>query len=140
MIKGYCQAVRHSTLTAAFVGSNPTSPVGKRKVNAMTVNVLGTIYTIRESNKVDNPNLDGVDGYCDSSTKTIVIDTFKDSPGSLEDLDAYRRQVIRHELVHAFLFESGLDACSWARNEEIVDWMAIQFPKLLKVFKEIDLI
>ena len=37
------------------------------------------------------------------------------------------KKVIRHELVHAFLFESGLSVNSWADNEEIVDWIAIQF-------------
>jgi len=47
--------------------------------------------------------------------------------------------VIRHELIHAFLFKSGLDACAeWARNEEMVDWLAIQFPKLMKAFQEAD--
>ena len=101
----------------------------------MQVDVLGTSYSIRQSNKVENLNLEGADGYCDHSTKTIVIDTFKDSPGSLEDLDEYRKQVTRHEVIHAFLFESGLDSSSWARNEEIVDWFAIQFPKLLKAFE-----
>lgn len=28
----------------------------------------------------------------------------------------------------------------WAKNEEIVDWIALQFPKLLKAFKEADCI
>lgn len=102
----------------------------------MTVNVLGTKYTIKESNKLADPNLEGNSGYCDYSIKTIVIDTFRDSPGSLENLNEYRKKVIRHELVHAFLFESGLDVCSWARDEEIVDWIACQFPKLENVFAQ----
>ena len=102
------------------------------------VDVLGVEYTIKESNKVEDMNLENCDGYCDHSTKTIVIDTFQDSPNSLKDLEAYKKQVIRHELVHAFLFESGLGCCSWAKDEEIVDWIAAQFPKMIKVFKELN--
>ena len=47
-------------------------------------------------------------------------------------------------MIHAFLAESGLSAnalsnyTSWAENEEMVDWIAIQFPKILEVFKEAD--
>ena len=101
------------------------------------VNVLGTEYMIKQSNKIDDPNLEENDGYCDTTTKTIVIDTFQDSPHSKKDLKEYERMVIRHELIHAFLFESGLDSCSWGRNEEIVDWIAVQFPKLFDAFDEI---
>jgi hypothetical protein len=43
---------------------------------------------------------------------------------------------MRHELVHAFLFESGLHNDSWAANEAAVDWIANQFPKILKAFQE----
>lgn len=102
----------------------------------MTVNVLGTKYTVKESNRVADLNLEHNDGYCDHSTKTIVIDTFKYSPGSIEDLESYKKQVTRHEVIHAFLFESGLDSCSWAKEEEIVDWIACQFPKLMKAFEQ----
>ena len=104
----------------------------------MQVNVLGTIYSIRKSNKLEDLNLDRNDGYCDFSIKEIVIDTFQDSPGSMKDLNEYEKQVIRHELIHAFLFESGLDSCTWAKNEEIVDWMSLQFPKLQKVFEQVN--
>lgn len=99
--------------------------------------MLGTEYTIKQSNKVDDPNLEKNDGYCDVTTKTIVIDTFQDTPDSKKDLDEYRKMVIRHELVHAFLFESGLDSCSWAADEEIVDWIAVQFPKLVDAFYDV---
>lgn len=106
----------------------------------MTANVLGVKYTITESNKLDDYNLENNDGYCDHSTKNIVIDTFQDSFDSMKDLESYRKQVIRHELIHAFLYESGLDGCSWARDEQIVDWIAIQFPKLKELFEKINVL
>jgi hypothetical protein len=100
----------------------------------MRVNVLGTEYLIIKSNPLSDPKLNNNDGYCDHTTKTIVIDTFQETETSLGDLDDYEKQVIRHELIHAFLYESGLDGCSWAKNEEIVDWIAVQFPKLQNAF------
>ena len=106
----------------------------------MTINVLGANYTIKESNRLEDQNLENNDGYCDPSIKTIVIDTFEKFPGSMEDLESYKKQVIRHELVHAFLFESGLGGCSWAKNEEIVDWIASQFPKLQNAFAQCNVI
>ncbi len=43
---------------------------------------------------------------------------------------------MRHELTHAMLSESGLQSESaWAMNEEIVDLIAIQGPKLLKLWE-----
>ena len=109
----------------------------------MTVNVLGTEYTIKKSNRVEDLGLEHADGYCDTSTKTIVIDTFKiyeGQPDALGNFDDYEKKVIRHELVHAFLFESGLTANSWAKDEEIVDWIACQFPKLQNAFAQCNVI
>ena len=58
----------------------------------------------------------------------------------------WKKLTLRHEILHAFLFESGLDAGSiatygpWANNEEMVDWFAIQSPKIFKVYSELGLV
>ena len=63
-----------------------------------------------------------------------------------EDMSYFRKQILRHEIIHAFLSESGLEASgnsfggSWAQNEEMVDWIAIQAPKLFAAFSEVDAI
>ena len=55
---------------------------------------------------------------------------------NMRDLDKIARKKIRHELVRAFAYESGLAENSpWALNEEMTDWIAIQFPKMLKAFE-----
>lgn len=103
----------------------------------MKVNVLGTEYNLIESNEANDERLNGRDGYCDTSTKECVVDEMQGTePGMKKNLPEYKNAVKRHELIHAFLFESGLDICSWAENEELVDWIAIQFPKMLKAFIE----
>lgn len=103
-------------------------------------NVLGAEWTLIESTQAEDKNLNGVDGYCDSSIKECVVEKME-ATGELrqkKNLPEYKNAVIRHEIIHAFLHESGLDTCSWATNEEMIDWIAMQFPMMLQTFKEVD--
>lgn len=45
-------------------------------------------------------------GYCDNNTKEIVILNLRSTPDK-----------------------------AWAKNEEMVDWFAIQFPKMYEAFR-----
>lgn len=106
-----------------------------------TVTVLGVDYEVlKDKTDADFQQFkDGsLDGFTDSTVKKIVIRKAVDDTQNMCDMKAYQKSVLRHEIIHAFLYESGLDSCSdWATNEEIVDWIAIQFPKLLASFKEV---
>lgn len=108
--------------------------------NHKMINVLGTDYVVNLVDPDHDPKLkDNKDGYTDTSIKVCVIDTMQEEhPDNKANLAEYRKSVIRHELIHAFLFESGLDACIWAMNEEMIDWLALQFPKMRKAFEEAD--
>lgn len=102
-------------------------------------NMLGEEWTLKFPLFNEDPKLKQGDGYCDHTTRTIVVEDMKPEPQSLEDLDVYKRSVIRHELIHAFLDECGLKQSSnWARNEEMVDFFAIQLPKLIKLCIELE--
>ena len=107
-------------------------------VNTKTVNVLGTDYSVIFASEQEEPRLCGMDGFCDDSVKEIYVDDMSKaakSPDSKKDLETYRKKVVRHELIHAMLSESGLQSESaWAMNEEMVDWIAIQGPKLMEVW------
>lgn len=110
----------------------------------MKVNILGTYYEIVTKSRASDARLEGSDGYCDGFTKQIVISDLQDYNKDPENTkQIVRKFVLRHEIVHAFLDESGLmyDANvwngSWAKNEEMVDWIANQFPKILKAYQEV---
>lgn len=114
----------------------------------MTVNVLGTRYTIKRVDYGKDPELVKRDwsGYCNEARKLIVIMNISTAPGWEDEppeiIAAQERECLRHELIHAFLNESGLSASAlpaetaWSKNEEMVDWFAIQWPKIAKAFRE----
>ena len=114
------------------------------------VHVLGVEYSIIKKNYDDDPAFseNSWDGYVDYAQKTIVYCNMKTYPDWDKKPDSviliWEKQTLRHEITHAFLEESGLSDSSlrysagWAKNEELVDWIAIQFPKMLSAFQEAD--
>ena len=104
----------------------------------MTVKILGTKYFIYEKSEQEDALLLTHDAYCDKTSKKIVY-VAKPADTNLEKWDVYRRKLIRHEIIHAFLYESGLHECwehSNGHDETMVDWIAAQFPKIKKAFKQ----
>lgn len=108
----------------------------------MTVNILGTPYTVVVKKYSEDEVFDRCSfaGYCDPHTHSIVLcdmHTYKGWEHEAEEtVSVCHKSNLRHEIVHAFFNESGLqDDCysidkSWAKNEEMVDWFAIQGPKI----------
>ncbi len=107
------------------------------------INILGTVYTIWTRDESEDIHLRKNDGYCDKSTKEIVILRITKDNCQLGNPDWYRKKVMRHEIIHAFLFESGLheninNIYESDHDEQMIDWYAIQTPKILQAFKEAD--
>lgn len=102
------------------------------------MNVLGTEYKINpKSGSNNDPKLADANGYVDYTTKQIVIDTdvFTHTDKTVERLDIYGEDLVMHELVHAYIYESGLD-CSF-NQEIIVEWIAKMIDRLYESKKEV---
>jgi len=83
----------------------------------MRVDILGTEYNVAKM------HMEEEDGYTNYLLKEIWID-----PECV-----FFERTLRHELIHAFLWESGLS--EYAYDETIVDWMALQFEKIEKAYE-----
>lgn len=103
----------------------------------MKINVLGTSYSVYKKNRKKDDILSKCDGYCDKTSKKIVV-IEKDEDNELEMFEVYQRKVLRHEIIHAFLFESGLhenfEHTPMGHEETMIDWYAAQYPKIKKAF------
>lgn len=101
-----------------------------------SVSILGTPYKIIRE-KFGNEDIDGETDY---TSHQIRIRT--DNINKLGDFDVLMKKQLRHEIIHAFMAESGLQANfehyrQFGHDETTVDWFAIQFPKMLEVFKQV---
>ena len=116
---------------------------------ANKVNVMGQEYQIVKASRDQYKQRNIADGWCDAYGKKIYYvdpntdpehDSVATSPEELVN------HILQHEIVHAFLIESGLAISSlvtsgaWAMNEEMVDWIAWNGEKLHKAWKEAGLV
>jgi hypothetical protein len=103
------------------------------------IGVLGTEYTIRSVHESEHdPKLEEAFGYTEPFSKEIIIEERDPRAKDVRKFEEFVNKTIRHEIVHAFLVESGLDIASdWAVNEEIVDWIARQIPRMAKAMAEV---
>jgi hypothetical protein len=116
-----------------------------------TVNILGTAYAIivKKYDEEEAFERRSICGFCDGCNKEIVVCDMATYKGwEHEDqntINVSQKDTLRHEITHAFLTESGL-ACNtaesdgWARNEEMVDWIALQGPKIYAAWVAADAI
>lgn len=113
----------------------------------MEISILGTKYKVFYETQKQNKRFKECSGYCEFYAKEIHIqhhtkDDEDSTKRNAKRLDIYEQKVLRHELIHAFMYESGLhvnshDITQWAMDEEMVDWIAIQMPKIMAVYESI---
>lgn len=85
------------------------------------MDVLGMEYDVRLIKDKDPYMIDeDCDGYCDFKKKEIrVLD------GETSDT------TLLHEVIHAFLYESGIEHGTLWHTEECVTWLSLQIPKIV---------
>ena len=113
----------------------------------MKIDVLGTKYEIVKKDYQDTEfEKVGADGRCKFYERLIVCGNLSTFPGYENEptkaIEEAEKHTLRHEIVHAFLNESGLQSSAgkysdaWAYNEEMVDWIALQGLKIYEAWKK----
>lgn len=102
-------------------------------MDSRIINILGEFWRINyDVEKLEDPNSDA---ETNPHERTINV-------RKLEDW-ADKNRIVRHEIIHAFLFESGLgfnyEHKPFGHDETMVDWLAIQYPKIKIVFRLLDI-
>jgi len=104
----------------------------------LKVNILGVEYEILQMSEEEFPKLKAMNssGLAELYDKKLIINknNYISREETYDNLEEYAKKVIRHEIVHAFFHEAGL--MDYCKDEQLVDWMALQIPKISKVFIE----
>ena len=88
-------------LTVAISELKDTGAIQCKRESGKSVHILGTEYKILIVEDEDYRFDKDADGWCDTSTKEILIFNYTQDKDSKRDLVAYQKKVIRHEIIHA---------------------------------------
>ena len=112
--------------------------------NTMKIDILGTEYTIKHAEKeaVKDFKDEIADAFCDCTSREIVIRNIKDDE-DIGNKQNYINRLLRHEVIHAYMFECGLGAeiphPQTGHDEAMIDWFARMAPRIMQTFIELDI-
>lgn len=126
---------RNIVINTGSKNVGPTYNMYDKEEPLHLLNILGTVYRVYEALEED-PNVDGrTKGYIDYTNKSIIITTFNKTTSDFADIEVYNDDILRHEIIHAFLKESGLT--SYYEDEILVEMLTVQVPKMCKLLTDI---
>ncbi len=103
--------------------------------NTVWVDILGMKWSVVSEN-FGNKDYDGM---TDFTTRTIKVRN--DNVQEFDNFKELYKRTVRHEVLHAFMIESGLDSNfnhpEYGHDETFVDWVAIQFPKIMVAYSKL---
>jgi hypothetical protein len=109
------------------------------------VSILGTEYILHICPSSKDKRFEELNcaGFCDESTHELFVSNLTDPKEKVSVSDSMYciRVAIRHEMVHAFLYESGLGS-DWehkefGHEETTVDWIARKLPAMYEAYLKI---
>lgn len=100
------------------------------------VNILGTEYNVFFD--LQSEDADGEARFYKKEIHIRPVNKMLDDGSSYEEKVHRAKEVYRHELIHCALFEMGADG--WSRDENLASLLAINTPKIFKVFQELDIL
>ena len=108
----------------------------------MKIGILGTEYDVEMRTRYEDLRLENCDGYIDPTLKKIVVEAYDAAQDAnpvmvVGDVQTDERRATRHEIVHAFFYESGIYGNGgYGTDETLVDWIALQIPKMATAMRE----
>lgn len=100
------------------------------------VNILGTEYRVFFD--LESEESDGEARFYKKEIHLRPVEKMLDNESSYEEKVQRAKEVYRHELIHCALFEMGAD--EWGRDESLINLLAINSPKIFKIFQELDIL
>lgn len=103
------------------------------------ISILGTHWEIIEGETLrENEGCDGQTKIYDKKILIMPESSMLEKDATVFAKSKRWKEVMRHEIFHAFFCECGLD--DYCRDEKLVDFLAAQFPKLLDLFYDMEVL
>lgn len=99
------------------------------------MNILGTEYKlIIDTEYCANAFADGITERYERKIYMRNVRDMLEKDAPIQAKQKRYNETLRHEIVHAFLFEAGLEA--YGCDETLVQWLAAKMPQVTNCLKE----